>query len=133
MLGDIPQTWDEVWALVPGVYSWVQAMPLEWRPDGTPSGALRVELQLLLQLHHNSARNSQSMSIRAVSARINWQHKTPMSMLLPCTLLGGTQSIHDHFHLQRRLQHPENTHYSHQMIRLLEYVHLRSAGTPPEA
>ena len=50
MLADIPQTWDEVWALEPGVYSWVQDMPLEWQPDGTPSGMLRVELSV-----HNSA------------------------------------------------------------------------------
>ena len=50
MLEDIPQTWDEVWALEPGVYSWVQDMPLEWQPDGTPSGMLRVELSV-----HNSA------------------------------------------------------------------------------
>lgn len=50
MLADIPQTWDEVWALEPGVYSWVQDMPLEWQPDGTPLGALRVELSV-----HSSA------------------------------------------------------------------------------
>lgn len=50
MLGDIPQTWDEVWALEPGVYSWVQSIPLEWQPEDTPSGALRVELSV-----HNSA------------------------------------------------------------------------------
>ena len=46
MLGDIPQTWDEIWALEPGVYSWVQSMPFEWQPDDTPSGALRVELSV---------------------------------------------------------------------------------------
>lgn len=34
MLGDIPQTWDEIWELGPGVYSWVQSIPLEWQPEG---------------------------------------------------------------------------------------------------
>ena len=46
MLGDVPQTWDEVWALEPGVYSWVQLIPFEWQPEDTPSGALRVELSV---------------------------------------------------------------------------------------
>lgn len=46
MLGDVPQTWSEVWGLGPGVYSWVQSMPLEWQPEDTPSGALRVELSV---------------------------------------------------------------------------------------
>ena len=50
MLGDVPQTWSEVWGLGPGVYSWVQSMPLEWQPEDTPSGALRVELSV-----HNTA------------------------------------------------------------------------------
>lgn len=46
MLADIPQTWDEIWELGPGVYSWVQSIPLEWQPEDTPSGALRVELSV---------------------------------------------------------------------------------------
>ena len=46
MLGDVPQTWDEVWSLEPGVYSWVQLIPFEWQPEDTPSGALRVELSV---------------------------------------------------------------------------------------
>lgn len=66
MLGDIPQTWDEVWALVPGVYSWVQAMPLEWQPDGTPSGALRVELSV-----HNATSSTSGGSKTAMLAYID--------------------------------------------------------------
>lgn len=47
MLADIPQTWDEVWAMPPGIYSWVQLQPITgWQPDDTPSGALRVQLTI---------------------------------------------------------------------------------------
>lgn len=40
-----PQSWSEIWALEPGVYSWVQVAPfIEWQPKDTPSGMLRAEL-----------------------------------------------------------------------------------------
>ncbi|MGO5027237.1 hypothetical protein [Candidatus Agathobaculum pullicola] len=42
---DAPQSWSEIWALEPGVYSWVQVAPfIEWQPKDTPSGMLRAEL-----------------------------------------------------------------------------------------
>lgn len=42
---DAPQSWSELWALEPGVYSWVQQIPFDWQPEDTPSGGLlRVEL-----------------------------------------------------------------------------------------
>lgn len=43
----IPQTWSELWALQPGIYSWVQTKPISgWQPDDTPDGLLRVELKI---------------------------------------------------------------------------------------
>ena len=43
----MPQTWEDVWALSPGTYEWVQTTPLTWQPSNTPNGALRVNLELL--------------------------------------------------------------------------------------
>ena len=56
MLGIPPQTWEEVWALEPGVYSWVQREPITgWQPTDTPTGALRVELTIHgTELHYGS-------------------------------------------------------------------------------
>ena len=58
MVDPPPQSWSEVWALTPHiVYSWVQITPLAWQPEGTPSGALRVELTI-----HNTTGDSGSKS-----------------------------------------------------------------------
>ena len=56
LLGIPPQTWEEVWALEPGVYSWVQLEPITgWQPTDTPTGALRVELTIHgTELHYGS-------------------------------------------------------------------------------
>lgn len=43
---EAPQSWSELWALEPGVYSWVQQAPLDWQPADTNSGLLRVELTI---------------------------------------------------------------------------------------
>ena len=32
--------------LTPGKYSWVQSSPMDWQPEDTPSGLLRVELDI---------------------------------------------------------------------------------------
>lgn len=66
MLADIPQTWDEIWELGPGVYSWVQSIPLEWQPEDTPSGALRVELSV-----HNATSSASGGSKTATLAYID--------------------------------------------------------------
>lgn len=39
-----PSSWEEIWELEPGQYTWVQGARLSWQPDGTPDGALRVLL-----------------------------------------------------------------------------------------
>lgn len=43
---EAPQSWSELWALEPGIYSWVQQAPLDWQPADTNSGLLRVELTI---------------------------------------------------------------------------------------
>ena len=41
---DPPETWDAVQSLRGGEYMWVQQEPLEWEPDDTPNGGIRVVL-----------------------------------------------------------------------------------------
>ena len=41
----IPQTVQEILALEPGIYSWVQSTALDWQPVDTPSGTMRVEFK----------------------------------------------------------------------------------------
>lgn len=54
---EAPQSWSELWALEPGVYSWVQQTPLDWQPADTNSGLLRVELTI-----HSSGQSGGSHS-----------------------------------------------------------------------
>ena len=42
----IPQTVQEILPLEPGIYSWVQEAALDWQPEDTPSGLMRVEFRI---------------------------------------------------------------------------------------
>lgn len=64
--GNVPSTWAEVWALGSGVYSWVQSEKLDWQPDDTPSGALRVILDLDVR-----ANNSYQIRLRYTDGATN--------------------------------------------------------------
>lgn len=42
----MPQTVQEILALEPGIYSWVQEVALDWQPEDTPSSLMRVEFRI---------------------------------------------------------------------------------------
>ena len=44
---NVPKNWTDIWAMGCGVYSWVQSEVLAWEPGDTPSGAIRVVLEIM--------------------------------------------------------------------------------------
>lgn len=63
-----PQTWEDVWALEPGVYTWVQYAPITaWQPEDTPTGELRVELTI----HSSGSYGSYSMVLAYIDGQTN--------------------------------------------------------------
>lgn len=70
--GDVfiaPTSWAEVWALKPGRYTWVQTGPLDWEPDDTPSGSLRVVLEV--DYHYGSASQSYICKLAYIDGAAN--------------------------------------------------------------
>ena len=64
----VPASAEEIWALEPGKYSWVQGKPLIWQPSDTPTGALRV---LITVSSSETAAGTKTIDLRYVDGAID--------------------------------------------------------------
>ncbi|MCQ5130640.1 hypothetical protein NE562_13285 [Butyricicoccus faecihominis] len=64
----VPASIEEIWALGPGQYSWVQSEPLTWQPSDTPTGALRV---LITVSASETAAGTRTVDLRYVDGAID--------------------------------------------------------------